>query len=62
MERINLHLTVILKTRQQEELAFERELKAVEAAPARKGVPATIMETSVIVIDDEDNKKSVFIL
>lgn len=52
-----LDIMVILKGRQQQKCAFERDIKATKAAAARKRALETVMETSVVVLD---NKNSVF--
>lgn len=51
--RMGLDLTVILFEREQQEWAFETELKAAEALQARKGVPLTVKETCFLFLKGE---------
>lgn len=53
-----MDLIVMLKERQQHKFVLERELKAAEAAPVRKGVRPNLRKTFVLMPNDEENVKS----
>lgn len=46
-------MMVISKEQQQQKWVHERELKAAEAASARKNALQTVSENSVVVSDDD---------
>lgn len=56
--RLGLDLMVIQKERQQQKFSFERQLKTAEAAPVRRVVRSNCTETSVVVLDKEEDVKS----
>lgn len=55
-----LDMMVVFNELQQQKFALARELKAVEAAPTRRGDLLIVREISVVVLDDKDGTSSSF--
>lgn len=53
--RMGLDEIMILKERQQQEWAFDRELMATEGAPTWKEVLSNVRDTFVVVLEDDDD-------
>lgn len=56
-ERLSLDLIALLKERQQQKFGLEWKMKAAEEEPVRKGARRTVRETSVVVLDNENDVK-----